>query len=56
MSKFRIAMSSDFLQPDGSPSFPEFDLGPIRRPEVEYFYLPADRQASIKKSSRRGGH
>ena len=46
MSKFRIAMSSDFLQPDGSPSFPEFDLGPIRRPEVEYFYLPPGEEVA----------
>ena len=40
MNKFRIALSGDFLKPDGNPAFPEFDLGPLERTEIEYFYLP----------------
>ena len=27
---FRVALSGDFRKPDGSPSFPDFDLGPLR--------------------------
>lgn len=30
MEKFRVAISGDFLKPDGSPSFPEFDLAPLQ--------------------------
>ena len=36
MTKFRVALSADFRKPDGSPSFPEFDLTPLRdHPEVD---------------------
>lgn len=38
--KFRIALSSDFLKPDGSPAFPMFDRSPLdRQPSVEWAYL-----------------
>src|SRR4051812_5178281 len=37
---YRIALSSDFLKPDGTPSFPEFDLEPLRQPGIELFHLP----------------
>jgi D-3-phosphoglycerate dehydrogenase len=30
MEKFRVALSGGFFKPDGSPSFPEFDLTPLR--------------------------
>ena len=42
--KFRVALSSDFRQPDGSPTFADFDLEPLARaPGVEFEYLePAD--------------
>ncbi len=40
MSKFRVALSGDFLKPDGSPAFPEFDLTPLSGPDIEHFYLP----------------
>ncbi|HEY7748778.1 MAG TPA: NAD(P)-dependent oxidoreductase [Aestuariivirgaceae bacterium] len=29
MDKFRVALSGDFKKPDGSPTFPDFDLGPL---------------------------
>ena len=37
--KFRIALSSDFLRPDGSPSYPMFDLSALQsdeRVQLEY--------------------
>lgn len=39
MDKFRIALSGDFRQPDGTPSFPMFDLTPLQRPDIEFAYL-----------------
>ena len=39
MSRFRVALSGDFLNPDGSPAYPMFDLTPLneaRDIEVEY--------------------
>ena len=30
MSRFRVALSGDFRQPDGSPTYPSFDLSPLR--------------------------
>jgi D-3-phosphoglycerate dehydrogenase len=39
---FRVALSSDFRQPDGSPTFRDFDLAPLRdTPGVEMAYLDA---------------
>jgi phosphoglycerate dehydrogenase-like enzyme len=29
MSKFRVALSGDFRRPDGSPTYPSFDLSPL---------------------------
>ena len=39
MDKFRVALSSDFKKPDGSPAYPMFDLSPLDRTEIEYDYL-----------------
>ena len=40
MDKFRVALSGDFFKPDGSPSFPEFDLAPLRgRDDLEFVVL-----------------
>lgn len=40
MSTFRIALSGDFRKPDGSPTFPDFDLTPLREAEnVEMAFL-----------------
>jgi D-3-phosphoglycerate dehydrogenase len=42
MSAFRLALSGDFLKPDGSPAYPDFDLTPLEQnPDVEAAYLPA---------------
>ena len=42
MTKFRVALSADFLNADGSPAFPDFDLAPLRAdPRVEIGYVPA---------------
>ncbi len=30
MDRFRVALSGDFFNPDGSPSLPEFDMTPLR--------------------------
>ncbi len=38
---FRVALSGDFLQPDGAPTFPDFDIAPLaERDGVEFAYLP----------------
>jgi phosphoglycerate dehydrogenase-like enzyme len=40
--KFRVALSGDFRKPDGSPTFPDFDLAPLRAaPGVELAFLDA---------------
>src|SRR5438552_15586724 len=39
-AKFRVALSGDFKKADGSPTFPDFDLAPLRNaPGVEVAYL-----------------
>jgi phosphoglycerate dehydrogenase-like enzyme len=39
-SRYRVALSGDFLKADGSPVFPDFDLEPLRRaPGVDVAYL-----------------
>ena len=30
--KFRVALSGDFRKADGSPTYPDFDLAPLRDP------------------------
>jgi phosphoglycerate dehydrogenase-like enzyme len=38
--RFRVALSGDFKNPDGSPTFPDFDLGPLQSaPGVEVAFL-----------------
>ncbi|MEE8499769.1 MAG: NAD(P)-dependent oxidoreductase, partial [Kiloniellales bacterium] len=40
MSQFRIALSGDFLTPDGAPAFPMFDLGPLDAdPKIDWAYV-----------------
>ena len=47
MSPFRVALSADFRKPDGSPSFPEFDLSPLEeRSDLDYFYLEPETEIS----------
>ena len=39
-AKFRVALSGDFRKPDGSPTYPDFDLEPLRdAPGVEMAFL-----------------
>lgn len=53
MSKFRVALSGDFNNPDGTPAYPDFDLSPLRdAPDVDLFtaepvdgVIPADSLA-----------
>lgn len=43
MSKFRVALSGDYLRPDGSVAFPDFDLGPLHsNPSIEIGYVAAE--------------
>jgi phosphoglycerate dehydrogenase-like enzyme len=38
--KFRVALSGDFKKADGSPTYPDFDLAPLRNaPDVEAVFL-----------------
>lgn len=40
MSTFRVALSGDFKKADGSPTFPDFDLAPLKSaPGVEMVFL-----------------
>ncbi|MCA0431821.1 MAG: dehydrogenase [Proteobacteria bacterium] len=40
MSKFRVALSGDFRKADGSPTYPDFDLTPLKEAkDVEFTYL-----------------
>lgn len=39
MSKYRVALSSDFFKADGSPAYPMFDLSPLSAANVEYQVL-----------------
>jgi phosphoglycerate dehydrogenase-like enzyme len=40
---FRVALSGDFRKPDGSPTFPDFDLEPLRNaPGVAMEYLASE--------------
>ncbi len=42
MSKFRVALSGDFVKADGQPTFPMFDLSPLRDdPKVDFGYVAA---------------
>ena len=50
MSVFRVALSADFRKPDGSPSFPEFDLSPLEdRPDIDMFYLEPEPEISASQ-------
>ncbi len=43
METFRIALSGDFRQPDGTPTFPSFDLSPVTDcPQAELVWVDAE--------------
>ncbi len=46
MSRFRVALSGDFVKPDGTPAFPTFDLSPLDAdPQIDWaFVKPEDRR------------
>ena len=47
MTVFRVALSADFRKPDGSPSFPTFDLSPLTdHPDIELIYLEPEPEIS----------
>ena len=47
MTTFRVALSADFRKPDGSPSFPEFDLSPLEeRSDLDFFFLEPEAEIS----------
>ena len=40
MAKFRVALSADFLKPDGLPAYPRFDLTPLSAdPRIEMTFV-----------------
>ncbi|MDF3062763.1 MAG: dehydrogenase [Microvirga sp.] len=41
MTRFRVALSSDFLNADGTPAVPMFDLAPLHRAGAEIAYVEA---------------
>jgi phosphoglycerate dehydrogenase-like enzyme len=44
MTKFRVALSADFLKSDGRPVFPDFDLTPLRsHRDIEIGYVAAEQ-------------
>ena len=41
MKKFRVALSDDFRNADGTPAFPSFDLSPLDDdPRIDWDYIP----------------
>ena len=45
MSKFRVALSGDFRQTDGSATFPDFDLTPLQAdPDIDFAYIDVEDQ------------
>ncbi len=41
MEPFRVAISQDFVKPDGTPAFPSFDLAPLSEdPRIEWAFVP----------------
>ena len=55
--KFRVALSGDFKKADGSPTYPDFDLAPLkggarRRDGVHRFGRARSAPRSSKTSTR----
>ncbi len=44
MARYRVALSGDFRKPDGTPTYPMFDLGPLEsRGDIELVWVdPVD--------------
>ena len=46
MARFRVALSGDFLKPDGSPAYPMFDLEPLRASRISRSPMSSPSTAS----------
>jgi D-3-phosphoglycerate dehydrogenase len=47
MNRFRVAIDGDFVRPDGSPAYPDFDLSPLLgRPDVEAVHVTLGKTAA----------
>ncbi len=56
MSAFRVALSADFRKSDGSPSFAEFDLSPLRdHPDIDLL-APGSRWPDLPGRMARQPH
>lgn len=54
MEKFRVALSADFMRPDGSPAFPSFDLSPLDDDDrIAWDYVPV-KDGAIDASDLEG--
>jgi len=49
MEKFRVALSADFMRPDGSPAFPSFDLSPLGEDRIDWAFVPVTGGAVAAK-------
>ncbi len=50
MSQFRVALSGDFVKPDGAAAFPSFDLGPLDAdPRIDWARRPPVGMLSASK-------
>ena len=49
MSAYRVALSSDFINGDGSPAFPMFDLEPLSAPDIECEYLTCTNEIDAEE-------
>ena len=50
---FRVALSGDFRKADGSPTYPDFDLAPLRAAEGRRDRLPRIRQSVCAATNSR---
>ena len=54
MDTFRVALSHDFMKPDGSPAFPSFDLTPLSEdPRISWDYVPV-KDGRVDKADMAG--
>lgn len=49
MSRFRVALSSDFKKSDGTLAYPMFDLSPLSGQNIEYEFLECEDEIDSKE-------
>ncbi len=55
MDRFRVALSGDFRNRDGSPAYPDFDLSPLETtPGLELAYVPVPAGGELKAEDLAG--